>query len=140
MTVNALNLRGTSASPLSDDVKTVDLMAHVDDLQHVVSELITSGRVKLHPPAVIAHSFGGLVTMKALEDAQFREQVSAVALLCSVPPSGNAAMTARFLRTRLVASLKIVWGFVFKGITTNAKLCRELLFDDSVSDLMSVYE
>ena len=87
MTVNALNLRGTSASPLSDDVKTVDLMAHVDDLQHVVSELFTSGSAKLRPPAVIAHSFGGLVTMKALEDAQFREQVSAVALLYSVPPS-----------------------------------------------------
>eukprot|EP00597_Dinobryon_sp_UTEXLB2267_P009751 CAMPEP_0170098170 /NCGR_PEP_ID=MMETSP0020_2-20130122/279_1 /TAXON_ID=98059 /ORGANISM="Dinobryon sp., Strain UTEXLB2267" /LENGTH=161 /DNA_ID=CAMNT_0010320575 /DNA_START=377 /DNA_END=862 /DNA_ORIENTATION=+ len=43
-------------------------------------------------------------------------------------------MTKRFLRKNLLLSLKIVWGFVFKGVTTNLSLCRELFFSKSNVD------
>ena len=41
-------------------------------------------------------------------------------------------MTARFIKKRLWASLKIVYGFVFKGATKSVDNCRELFFDSTV--------
>lgn len=55
--------------------------------------------------------------------------------MCSVPPSGNAAMTKRFIRERFISCFKIINGFVFKGVTKSTSLARELFFDkDSISD------
>ena len=89
--------------------------------------------------------------MKLLEQAAMRDSISGSVFLCSIPPSGNAAMTKRFLRKNFLLSLRIVWGFVFKGssnqlikqlsylllgsgVTTNLSLCRELFFSNSNVD------
>lgn len=55
--------------------------------------------------------------------------------MCSVPPSGNADMTKRFIRDRFFSCFKIIYGFVFKGVTKSADLARELFFDnESISN------
>ena len=70
--------------------------------------------------------------MKLLESAAQRAGLSGVALLCSVPPSGNGPMTNRFLRARFWAAVQIVRGFVFKQAVTDPEVCRRLFFDRSV--------
>jgi len=40
-------------------------------------------------------------------------------------------MIARFVNTNLLLSLKIVYGFVFKGVCTNLNLCKELFFQSN---------
>lgn len=139
-----LSLRGTSPSPLSNHIKSIQIEKHIKDVTDVLDSLFNSSRIdkdtmssslpQAISPVLISHSFGGMVTMKALEDEAFREKISAVVLMCSVPPSGNAPMISRFMKSKFLDSLKIVWGFVFKGITYDKKLCREILFDDSVDD------
>lgn len=82
-------------------------------------------------PVLVAHSFGGLIAMKLLEDGKIRRLLSGVAVMCSVPPSGNGPMTKRFIQFKFINSLKIVFGFVFKGATFIMNLCRELFFDET---------
>mmetsp|Transcript_1401 Transcript_1401/g.2284 ORF Transcript_1401/g.2284 Transcript_1401/m.2284 type:complete len:248 (+) Transcript_1401:837-1580(+) len=57
-----------------------------------------------------------------------------VALLCSVPPSGNSDMVKRFVQRNAFIAFDIVWGFVFKAATRNLNNCRKLFFDHSVPD------
>lgn len=61
--------------------------------------------------------------------ASFLLVFSGLALLCSVPPSGNGKMTMRFLKRSLIHSWKITAGFAMKKAITNLELCRELFFD-----------
>ena len=77
---HALSLRGTSASPCEE--KAVKLSTHARDLTEAIeAELGANAR-----PALVAHSFGGPVALDAVATGL---DVEAVALLCSVPPSGN---------------------------------------------------
>ena len=41
-------------------------------------------------------------------------------------------MIQRFIKTKFLSSLKIVWGFVFKAVSIDLPNCRELFFDKSV--------
>ena len=50
--------------------------------------------------------------------------------------TGNGPMTVRYITRNIFNALKIVWGFVFKAVTTDASLCRELFFDKTLSDEM----
>lgn len=131
----AVSLRGTSGTgmPPNDPGETVKIEQHVADIQVVLSSIIQRNP-DASLPVIISHSFGGLITMKMLESSQTRQSLSGVALLCSVPPSGNGPMTLRFLRSRPCAALKIVYGFVLKIATTNVNTCRELFFDYSVPE------
>lgn len=127
----SLSLRGTSGTiqPSSDyNGDKIKVEQHVEDVSMMLDRIYdiynpssssssssvasTQGIVL---PVVIAHSFGGLILMKLLEIRRIRERIAAVALLCSVPPSGNADMTKRFIQRDWLIALKIVWGFVFKG-------------------------
>ena len=55
------------------------------------------------------------------------------ALLCSVPPSGNVPMTARYLRNfKLRECWRITRGFALKAAATDGTLARELFFDDAL--------
>lgn len=129
----AVSLRGTNDTgiTLRRNGNKVRIEEHVADMISVVdriySESIASGQPK---PVVVAHSFGGLILMKLLELPSIREKLSGCVFLCSIPPSGNVAMTKRFLRRDWLFSLKIVWGFVFRGVTYNRALCRELFFNE----------
>lgn len=130
----ALSLRGTSSTglPPGSTSTSIKVEEHVVDLSYALQTL-----QELYPqspaPVLISHSFGGLITMKLLEKAKNRSNVSAVALLCSVPPSGNGRMTSRYLQTRFLDAFRILWGLALKGATLDARTCRALFFDDKIS-------
>ncbi len=131
----AVSLRGTFPSKFtrSNPSRVVKIQEHIDDLYTVLQSLQI--RYKgYRKPVIISHSFGGLITQKLLEIENVRRGLSGVSLLCSVAPSGNGPMTKRFLKSRFLDSLKIVYGFVFKAVTQNIRICRDLFFDESVTD------
>eukprot|EP01036_Dinobryon_divergens_P025428 gene25428-33974_t len=133
----AISLRGTKASAVSTDVKSVKIEEHLRDVSFILDQIFRKNNQR---PIVVAHSFGGLLLMKILEMPEMRDVISAAIFLCSIPPSGNGAMTKRFLVKSPLLSLKIVWGFVLRGVTTNADLCRELFFDSKLNaDLLTQY-
>mmetsp|Transcript_13586 Transcript_13586/g.42027 ORF Transcript_13586/g.42027 Transcript_13586/m.42027 type:complete len:305 (-) Transcript_13586:9-923(-) len=102
---HALSLRGTSASPCEE--KAVKLSTHARDLTEAIeAELGANAR-----PALVAHSFGGPVALDAVATGL---DVEAVALLCSVPPSGNKPGTARVLRRSLGDAWLITRAFALK--------------------------
>ena len=103
---HAVSLRGTSASPDAAS-RSVKISQHVDDLRSFVDVALPSRP----PPILVGHSFGGAYCMKYLEAGG---PASGVALLCSVPPSGNGPMTARFLRRSLKQAFLITRGFAMK--------------------------
>ena len=133
----AVNLRGTSPTGLpkgnwsSTAVKSIKVEEHVRDLSFVIQNIYSQDKER---PIVVSHSFGGLLLMKLLESNELREMIFGAVFVCSIPPSGNGAMSKRFLFKTPLLALKIIWAFVFRGVTTNSKLCREIFFDDSVSD------
>ena len=128
----SISLRGTSSSiyPGRSDNK-VSIEDHIEDVSTLLT-IIRQQNLDKPKPIIISHSFGGIIAQKLLEDSSIRDMVSGVALVCSVPPSGNGPMTARFIKKRFWASLKIVYGFVFKGATKSVDNCRELFFDSTV--------
>ena len=133
----AISLRGTKASAVSTDVKSVKIEEHLRDVSFILDQIFRKNNQR---PIVVAHSFGGLLLMKILEMPEMRDVISLAIFLCSIPPSGNGAMTKRFLVKSPLLSLKIVWGFVLRGVTTNADLCRELFFDSKLNaDLLTQY-
>lgn len=121
-----VSLRGTSGSHLLTDKKKVKIDDHVEDITVILKYIQSRHRESVK---VISHSFGGLITMKLLEESSIRDHIAGVCLLASIPPSGNGPMTLRFLRKSIINSLKIVLGFVFKRITSDYQLARELFFD-----------
>lgn len=135
----AISLRGTSTTgmPPQDPGEIVTIEQHVSDIKNVLSSLKATmadraGGMETPDPIIVSHSFGGLIVMKLLEDKQFRQSISGACFLCSVPPSGNGPMIQRFIKTKFLSSLKIVWGFVFKAVSIDLPNCRELFFDKSV--------
>ena len=121
--VYAISCRGTSRSPSPAGEKSIAINTHADDLLAFLEYQRQRG---LGAPIVIGHSFGGAILMKVLEkDAR---NIDGAAFICSVPPSGNGPMTARFLKRDVVLALKIVLGFVAKKGAEWNWLCRELFF------------
>ena len=131
----AVSLRGTYKTGMlaGDSSSKVTIQEHIDDITHAL-RTIRENDPSRPAPIIISHSFGGVVTMKLLESLECRENVSAAAWLCSVPPSGNGPMTLRFCKTRPCDALQIVYGFVFKGATSNPTVCRKLFFDEALPE------
>jgi alpha-beta hydrolase superfamily lysophospholipase len=130
-------MRGTSNSGMAkraEDEKKVKVVEHVSDVMRVL-EVIKDENADSPLPIIVAHSIGGIITMKILESEVARNSLlGGAALLCSVPPSGNGPMTGRFLRRDLRKAFKIVQGFVFKKALTDIENARTLFFDsDKVS-------
>ena len=127
----AVSLRGTSTTgmPPGDPGELVRIEDHVADMKNALLSL-RENMFEVYgnedDPIIVAHSFGGIVAMKLLEEERIRERIRGVCLLCSVPPSGNGPMTKRFLFKRFFDSLYIVWGFVFKAATTDVSVCHSL--------------
>ena len=60
--------------------------------------------------------------------------LAALALVASVPPTGNGPMVGRFLRRSPIASIKITYAFIAGAFKTNAALCRECFFSNDLSE------
>lgn len=132
--VIAPSWRGTGGTYAGDGVKKVKIMEHVADFKCLLNQLreIASLDSSSKPPVVVAHSFGGLAVMKALEDdPTICSKISGIVMMCSVPPSGNGKMTMRYLKRSLVDSYKITVGFAMKRCLQNEDLCRQLFFGGS---------
>eukprot|EP00815_Leptocylindrus_aporus_P001515 CAMPEP_0116072140 /NCGR_PEP_ID=MMETSP0322-20121206/14293_1 /TAXON_ID=163516 /ORGANISM="Leptocylindrus danicus var. apora, Strain B651" /LENGTH=291 /DNA_ID=CAMNT_0003560813 /DNA_START=339 /DNA_END=1214 /DNA_ORIENTATION=+ len=123
--VVAISLRGTGGTPALDGAKKVTIDTHVTDLNAFLDDFLIDQK----EPIIIAHSFGGILAMKYLELYCELGRIRGLALLSSVPPSGNGKMTLRFLTRSLKTSWKITAGFAFKQAITDASLCRELFFE-----------
>ena len=147
-TCYAISLRGTSPTGMAyndqskNPKEVVLIQEHVEDVREALDfikaeykELLASNKgLEMPRPVVIAHSFGGLIVMKLLEVPTVRAGLEGVCLLCSVPPSGNGPMTLRFLRNQFIAALKIVYGFVFKAVTFDTAIAREIFFDETLPE------
>ena len=126
----AVDLRGTSGSP--SGAKKVRMAEHVDDLRAFVADALGGARA----PALVGHSFGGAVVQKLLEadadarlaDGRAAPSVAGAALVCSVPPSGNAGMVKRFVLRTPRRALVVTRGFALKSVLTSRADCRELFF------------
>ena len=154
----AFSLQGTGGTPaVEEGAKKVKISSHVADLDAFLRGLSDNDDNNLglelgkNPQIVLlGHSFGGLTIMKWLEQYYGEEEESinnnqqninlaGVALLCSVPPSGNGPMTLRFLLRSVRDSWKIIAGFVLKKAITDKAICRDLFFggaeyDNGISD------
>ena len=143
--VAAISLRGTGGTPAGDGVKKVSIDNHVRDLRAMLQRLSDFVPSSLGAkPVLVSHSFGGMAVMKLLEKhPNESSNLSAIIPMCSVPPSGNGPMTARFLQESLGKSYKITVGFALKRCIAKADLCRDLFFggppitnpDGTVDDL-----
>ena len=133
----AFSFQGTGGTPARDGATRVKIMDHVSDLGAFIDYVYTEEQRTTHSnatPVVIAHSFAGLTVMKYLETVYLHKSntpalsLSGIAMICSVPPSGNGKMTMRFLRRSLTDSWKITMGLAFKKCLHDDQLCRELFF------------
>ncbi len=140
----AVSLRGTGGTYAGDGVTRVKISEHVQDVSAFIDYVIEQQPSPTTTPVLIGHSFGGMPIMKYLEllyDDNFsswKEKLSGVILLCSVPPSGNGKMTMRFLQRSLRDSWKITAGLAMRKVITDDDLCRTLFFgnddDGGISD------
>ncbi len=135
----SVSLRGTAATgmPPNDPGESVKIQEHVQDLSYCLDTIISRYEEKgvaIEAPILVGHSAGCLMALKMLELEKIRRKVSGVVLLCSVPPSGNAAMINRFFQRDLCQVIRIVWGLVFKKATTSLSVCRDIFFDQTVPE------
>ncbi|KAL7466827.1 hypothetical protein ACHAXS_007105 [Conticribra weissflogii] len=141
-----LSLQGTGGTPaVPEGAKKVKIESHVKDLNSFLRGLADDDKSQEfglelgnNPEIVlIGHSFGGLTIMKWLEtfynikdEKRQNDGINllGVALLCSVPPSGNGPMTLRYLLRSFSDSWKITAGFAMKKAINDKELCRTLFF------------
>jgi alpha-beta hydrolase superfamily lysophospholipase len=118
-------MRGQGASDVpAGGVNTLE--EHAEDVSH-----FCAGRDS--PPVLVGHSFGGLVVQRVLCQPSPPE-LAGLALLASVPPTGNGAMVKRFLKKDLWASVKITYAFIAGAFKSNPYLCRECFFSDDLPE------
>ena len=121
----ALSLRGQGASDMPPDLDAVvagTVEKHASDVASFCTTLPT-------PPVLVGHSFGGLIAQCVAADTDATSSsLAGLALVASVPPTGNGPMVGRFLRRAPLASLKITYAFIAGAFKTNAGLCRECFF------------
>ncbi len=97
---HALDLRGHGASPNDRSLRLTRIKHYVEDVAKVVDSLD-------EPPIVIAHSMGGLVVQRFLEN----HELPGAVLLAPVPIGGALRATLRTMRRHPIKFLKanLLW-------------------------------
>lgn len=115
MHVYALSLRGHGASEGAETLDAASIDDYVADVAQAVAQI---GAL----PAVVAHSMGGFVAQKYLEQGA----LAGLALLASTPPQGLIPVMAQLAwrRPRLFSELN---AFIWSG-RASRELVRQLLF------------
>ena len=80
------------------------------------------------PPVLIAHSMGGMIVQKYLEN----HQVPAAILLASAPPRGLFPATLRVARRHPLTFLKVNLTMSLYPVIGTPEYCKEFLFSDSI--------
>lgn len=131
----ALSLRGQGRGTVAGDPPPVagTLEQHAAD---VVEFIVHLHSLHGRPVAILGHSFGGLIVQRAVADltSAGSEAVAGMALLASVPPSGNGPLVWRYLFRDPWLAAKITWGFAARAFEGNAALCRELFLGQDLDD------
>jgi len=131
----SVSLRGHGGSDGSGTTTTGvagTLASHASDVAETLERGLGEARASGRSAVLIGHSFGGLVAQRVAADG--RVALGGLALLASVPPTGNGDMVKRFLRRDLWASAKITWAFVTKAFGKNPSLCRECFFSPELPE------
>ena len=113
--VYALSLRGHGASGGHESLDGTSVDDYVADMAQAIAQIGT-------PPAVVAHSMGGFVAQKYLEQGT----LAALALVASTPPQGLVPVMTQLAlrRPRLFSELN---AFIWSG-RASPDLVRQLLF------------
>lgn len=138
---------GASAPPrVPGDALEGSLEGHATDVLDLLEGLGEA------PPVLVGHSFGGLIAQLVATwgddrpqargaagpapppGSGGRPQLAGLVLLNSVPPTGNGAMTKRFLLTRPLDAWRVTMGFIRKTFADSAAECRYLFFSDDLPD------
>ncbi|XP_019057117.1 PREDICTED: putative methylesterase 13, chloroplastic isoform X2 [Tarenaya hassleriana] len=106
----AVSLLGQGESDVPSGKVAGTLQTHASDIADFIKANLSSS-----PPVLIGHSFGGLIVQYYLANIADKQssgmenafpELSGVALVCSVPPSGNSGLVLRYLFTKPVAAFK----------------------------------
>ena len=125
-TTVSISLRAQAGSERAAGMKFAGtLETHADDVEDVVKSFAA-------PPVMVAHSFGGLVA--ELYVSQPRAPLAGVALVASVPPSGNADIIRRITKRSIWDSARITWGFITKSFLKNSADTRFLFFSPQLGE------
>ena len=129
----SVSLRGHGKSGATAGARVAGTLAsHAADVAEALERGLGDARASGRKAVLVGHSFGGLVAQRVASDE--RVALGGVALLASVPPTGNGAMVRRFLRRDLWASAKITWAFITKAFGKNPALCRECFFSPELPE------
>ena len=124
----AISMRGQGGSDMPPDPDSAvagTIETHATDVSGFCASLPTA-------PVLVGHSFGGLIAQAVC--TVNKADLVGLALLASVPPTGNGPMVGRFMRKSPFASLKITYAFIAGAFKSNQKLCRECFFSKDLPD------
>ena len=124
---HSISLRGTAGSPCAD--KSIKLATHARDVAEAIALQLPNQKL-----ALCAHSFGGPVAIEALATSNLAERCEGLALLCSVPPSGNKPGTTRVLRRSLREAWLITKAFALKTAAKSSEDANAVFFNDQLDD------
>ena len=125
---HSISLRGTAGSPCVE--KSIKLSAHAGRCGRGHCPATAEKQL-----ALCAHSFGGPVAIDALAtDEDLAGRCAGLALLCSVPPSGNKPGTARVVRRSLREAWLITKAFALKSAARSPEDANAVFFNDQLDD------
>ncbi|KAK9867141.1 hypothetical protein WJX84_004221 [Apatococcus fuscideae] len=89
-------------------------------------------------PILISHSLGGLIAQRYMvrlgEGEEHRPALRGLALLCSMPPSGNTGTAGRIMKNTPLLGVRLTWGFITKSFLRSKSACREMFFSNDLPE------
>ena len=127
----ALSLRGHAGSEGYAGLRWHSIADYVSDVKQVASRFET-------PPVIIAHSMGGFITQKYLEN---HHEHPAAVLLTPIPPTGLWPSTFIVLRERPFVLLKSIASLSLYPVVETPEVARWSLFSDNFpTELLEKYQ
>jgi pimeloyl-ACP methyl ester carboxylesterase len=118
----SINMRGSyETGNLNKD--KVNFIDHVNDLKGVAEYF----KSNIEKPILVAHSYGGLVLTKFLEDKKNKDLISGAIWLSSIPPSGEKSLRTRFFFR--IKVLKILLEVLKGEFDTDIGRQRQIFYD-----------
>eukprot|EP00178_Gracilaria_changii_P023535 TRINITY_DN711_c0_g1_i1.p1 TRINITY_DN711_c0_g1~~TRINITY_DN711_c0_g1_i1.p1 ORF type:complete len:351 (-),score=43.49 TRINITY_DN711_c0_g1_i1:1832-2884(-) len=124
----AISLRGYGESEIEQTSSTT-ISEHIDDLNEAIPKLVGE-----EPPIIVAHSMGGFLIQKWMEQ-NTSVSVAGLVLMASTPPSGNSGIIRRLLgKLGLWNWLRLCLGFIRQSAAKDLSFCREIFFSNKGSN------
>ena len=124
----AFSFRGHGKSPTDRPINKLRIRHYVEDLKTVIDNIGKS-------PIIIAHSMGGLVTQKYLEE----HDCAGAVLMASVPLSGVLRISTKINLTRAYGLPSILSANLYRLVNTKNKAKWALFSDDIPERLLKNY-